>query len=483
MSEECLQNAFAGPLDERDIDFGAAVVEIPGKAVSGLIDLLVLGGGMAGLAAAARAAELGAHVTLVEADTELGGSGRWAGFLWTAENESVFAEINPLGDPAMRSALVQDIGRARSWLRGHDVAIGGEIPGLRIGRGTMMDTTGFIRTSARLITARGGEIMLGSRASELIRDGEAVVGAEIDTPKGRQAIRASTTLIATGGFQGDPAALGDAIHPNAVTMPLRSSRTSVGDGARMAQAVGAAFGADHAGFYGHLVVAGVPLNDPRMFTDVTLYYSEHSLIFNREGERFVDETIGDHITAMAAVEQTDNRVLVVADQRVRDQWMLGQYVQGAPVVDRFDLCLRRGGRCAVAESLDEFADIPADWGFPGERIRDAIRQVNDEAAAGRTSTPARRFDPAPLVDPPYYVVEGTAAITFTMAGIRTDSVGRVQSVEGGAIPGLLAAGSDVGGLYVRAYAGGLAPAIVFGLRAGETVASTLKSPSAEGIRT
>ena len=36
------------------------------------------------------------------------------------------------------------------------------------------------------------------------------------------------------------------------------------------------------------------------------------------------------------------------------------------------------------------------------------------------------------------------------------------------IPGLLAAGSDTGGLYVRAYAGGIASALVFGLTAART---------------
>jgi len=36
------------------------------------------------------------------------------------------------------------------------------------------------------------------------------------------------------------------------------------------------------------------------------------------------------------------------------------------------------------------------------------------------------------------------------------------------IPGLLAAGAHAGGRYVRAYAGGLAAALVFGLRAART---------------
>jgi len=49
-----------------------------------------------------------------------------------------------------------------------------------------------------------------------------------------------------------------------------------------------------------------------------------------------------------------------------------------------------------------------------------------------------------------------------------DDESRVLDAEQRPIPGLLAAGADAGGLYVRAYAGGLAAALVFGLRAART---------------
>jgi hypothetical protein len=48
--------------------------------------------------------------------------------------------------------------------------------------------------------------------------------------------------------------------------------------------------------------------------------------------------------------------------------------------------------------------------------------------------------------------------------------------DGQLIPGLLAAGSDAGGLYVRAYVGNLAAGLTFGMRAAETAAS-VGSPS------
>ena len=82
-------------------------------------------------------------------------------------------------------------------------------------------------------------------------------------------------------------------------------------------------------------------------------------------------------------------------------------------------------------------------------------------------SPSREFDARPLDEPPYYVIEAAPAITFTFGGLLIDRHARVLA-RGGVVPGLLAAGSDAGGLYHCAYAGGLAPALVFGLAAART---------------
>jgi hypothetical protein len=103
---------------------------------------------------------------------------------------------------------------------------------------------------------------------------------------------------------------------------------------------------------------------------------------------------------------------------------------------------------------------------PTERTTETI-------AAGDQPVPGRRLDPLPLDEPPYYVIETVPAITFPFYGIRIDSDAGVLDHNGEPIPGLLAAGSDTGGLYVRAYAGGIANALVFGLTAARTaLAST-----------
>src|SRR5829696_6347212 len=87
------------------------------KNITSEVDLLVIGGGMAGLTAAARATLHGARVLLVERGSTLGGSGIYAGFIWTAPSHEVMAEVNPAGDPDLRAALVDRFAGAVEWIR------------------------------------------------------------------------------------------------------------------------------------------------------------------------------------------------------------------------------------------------------------------------------------------------------------------------------------------------------------------------------
>jgi predicted oxidoreductase len=111
--------------------------------------------------------------------------------------------------------------------------------------------------------------------------------------------------------------------------------------------------------------------------------------------------------------------------------------------------------------------MPEEWGYDGARIGSAIDEIN---RSGRAPVPDRRFDPAPLTEPPFYVVETRPAVTFPFTGLRIDVQARVLSADGRPVPGLYAAGADAGGLYRGAYAGGVAPAVVFGLAAADAVA-------------
>ena len=252
---------------------------------------------------------------------------------------------------------------------------------------------------------------------------------------------------------------------------MRGNLYSRGDGLRLAREAGAAFGPDAAGFYGHLLPSRVDFAANEDFPAVTLYYSEHAILLNVAGQRFVDETIGDHLTTMALLEQPEARGLLISDERVREQWILRPYVDGIQGVDTFDLCYRRGARCAIAQDIDEFEYLPSEWGYDGAAVKHALLEFNRQCAEG-TVDPPRRFDAVPIDSPPFYVIEAVPAITFTFGGVLIDEDARALDDQGRPIPGLLAAGADAGGLYVRAYAGGLAAALVFGLRAARTAAES-----------
>ena len=291
--------------------------------------------------------------------------------------------------------------------------------------------------------------------------GDAVTGAELRLPDGAtHQVGAASTLLSTGGYQADPELRAELIHPAARTIQLRGNPWSAGDGLRLGRAAGGLFGAEDAGFYGHLIPAGVPLDDPSLYTDLALYYSEHALLFNLDGERFIDESVGDHLTTIALVAQPEARGLLIADAVTHRDWITQSYVDGVPGLDKFALASRRGARCAVAHTLDELDDMPPEWGYPGAKIRAAVERLN--------ATPDRRFDRRPLDQPPFYVLEAAPAVTFTFGGLLIDADARVQARAGGVVPGLLAAGADAGGLYHNAYAGGLAAALVFGLTAART---------------
>jgi succinate dehydrogenase/fumarate reductase flavoprotein subunit len=437
---------------------------------NGPADLLVIGGGMAGLTAGAWAARHGARVILVERAASLGGSAAFAGFVWTTPTVDVMRTVNSDGDPALGRALVEGFADGIEWVRSTGADCGPEVTVLRYGRGHQVDTNAYIRACRDMLRASGGEIITGARTRELVTDDAGVVrGAACVLADGQpRRIEARWTLLATGGFQADRGLRADHIHPQAHGIELRSNPNSTGDGLRLGLAAGAMFGKRGAGFYGHLVPAGVPLSDPALYTELALYYSEHGLLFNADGERFTDETAADHLTTMALLGQPEARGLLVGDAVTYRDWITGSYVEGIPPANTFEAGRRRGARCAVAADLSEFDLIPDDWGYPGPKIREAIEAFNVAARDRDVLTPSREFDPRPLDEPPYYVIEAAPAITFTFGGLLIDRDARVLARRGGVIPGLLAAGADAGGLYYRAYAGGLAPALVFGLAAART---------------
>jgi succinate dehydrogenase/fumarate reductase flavoprotein subunit len=432
------------------------------------VDLLVIGGGMAGLSAAAWSVREGRSIVLVEKGA-MGGTAVNAGFIWTAPTYEVLREVNPDGDPTLARALVDGFDPAIEWVRSLDVECLPPVTVLRFGRGHQTDMTNYLRICEQIVRddPRSDVIQPGRPESLVTGDDGAVTGAIVVGPDGeRREIRASATLLATGGFQANPE-LRASIHPNAAGIPLRSNHYSTGDGLRLAQSVGGAFRGEDAGFYGHIFPAGVTVGENDDYLGITLYYSEHAVLFNLEGRRFVDETVGDHLNTLAVLDQPEGRALMISDARIRDEWILQPYVEGVHPRDTFDIAFQRGARAAVAESIDELEHLPEDWGYEGPTIRQALLDFNRGCVEGGLEPP-RRYDSTPIDTPPFFVIEAVPAISFTFGGLSIDEHARVLDGDGVPIHGLFAAGADAGGVFVRAYAGGLAAALVFALAAAKS---------------
>ena len=106
------------------------------------------------------------------------------------------------------------------------------------------------------------------------------------------------------------------------------------------------------------------------------------------------------------------------------------------------------------------------------RYNAAIR----EGETARLSPPRAvdRFKPHAIETPPFRAIAVCAGISFTMGGVAIDGQSRARHRDGGVIAGLYAAGSAAGGIEGgprAAYLGGLAKAVITGLRAAEAIAA------------
>jgi 2-polyprenyl-6-methoxyphenol hydroxylase-like FAD-dependent oxidoreductase len=192
------------------------------------VDLLVLGGGMAGLVAAARAAQAGASVALVEKAPRTGGSAVYAGFMWTAPTLEVMREINPGGDPVLAERLVEGYPAAMDWVHSLGVDARSPVTVLGYGRGSQTDMPQLLAACERIIRdARGGEVLLDAQARALDDLGTPIPGLlAAGADSGGLWFRAYAGGIATAlvfGLQAAETALTTAGSSSA---PLASSRST-----------------------------------------------------------------------------------------------------------------------------------------------------------------------------------------------------------------------------------------------------------------
>ena len=155
------------------------------------VDVLVCGGGMAGLCAAASAVEAGARPLVIEKGAEPGGSMLMSGgTIWTAPTMAVMEAWVPGGDRTRQRRLVEGLAPGLAWLDSLGVARTSPISSERQ-TGAEVDTA---QLTARLIAAiesGGGRVRTEAALESIAVDRDGPVSAVVvDASGGRRTIRA-----------------------------------------------------------------------------------------------------------------------------------------------------------------------------------------------------------------------------------------------------------------------------------------------------
>ncbi|KAL6241203.1 hypothetical protein RBB50_011882 [Rhinocladiella similis] len=463
-----------------------------------VVDVLVCGGGMSGLACAAFAAEAGAKVLVAEKQAHVGGSSAYsAGMFWGPKSYESLRSWVPDGDIDLQKAWMSDYLPAVQWMRQMGVPTSNRFgPIMTIGIGYPIKIPYLHDMHRRRIENSGtaSQIFTSTQFVKLLQEypgvpGSRVVGAILRRTdlKSQTAdyieVRAKQVVLATGGFQGSPDLTSKHLGPGGDTIFVRSNKGSVGDGLNSATSVGASTSRGMGTYYGHLLAA--PLRsedvDPQDFLPLAQYQSRYCLLINEAGRRFADETLGDEIVNQYLAKQDNRRGFLLFDERTRRKHCVSALFPNAGDVDRLEKARAHGCNVASAPTIEGLVKVLQEWGVDGIQAKLTIEQYHRAVSQAKSGiildAPVGKggIPPESLLDGEggFFAMEVQPSITFSYGGIAVDANGHALTADKTSIPGLLVAGVDAGGFSNLGYAGGLALAFVTGFWAARTIAREL----------
>ncbi|MGC4963097.1 FAD-dependent oxidoreductase [Gordonia sp. DT101] len=260
-------------------------------------------------------------------------------------------------------------------------------------------------------------------------------------------------VITTGGFA-DNAEMVAQHAPQLVGLGVNSDGGDDGRGIRMAQAAGAAIRHMSAGQVGISLIPGMMVR---------------GMIVNDLGQRFINEDVYPGLVGQAALFKHGLRVWVILDEKGYEE---------VPEDERWGVVPH-----FVAESVSE---LEREIGMPDGALQSTVTEYNRYAGEGidpyfhksarwlrPLQAPFAAIDVRKGIAPPEYgAAGGGGAEVFTLGGVCTTVDGAVLDLDGEAIPGLFAAGRATSGLHSWGYISGtsLGDGTFFGRRAGAAAA-------------
>ena len=435
-------------------------------------DVVVVGAGGTGVAAAASAAEHGARVIVFEKMPFIGGAASISGGQVVAQGSKLqkafgvkddsvesmmkdfLANGNNLNDREKLRLYAENVGATIDWLH-DDVGVKivpNNLPFLaeyshrravefQGGAGKMAE---HLR---QVIGSNGAKVLYNTKVEELIVEDGAVVGVKaVDSNSGvTYTIRAKKTLLTTGGYGNNKSMLTPAMQKVLYYGPV----SSTGDGLRMAQGLGAKTQLLQ---YGKRYPNGIEVAPGKAKS--TIYanvgaFDQAGILVNADGRRFVNEKASNRHILEPMLEQKNGMAFVFMDKKSWEGFYKRAPETGVSHED-IDKYLAFNGKSAPifvkADTLEAAAKLA---GINADNLKETVARYNGFVKAKKDADfgrPVQYMKAEISAEGPYYVVEQKPRFATTMGGVCTDDHLNIIREDGKVIPNLYAAGELVGGV-------------------------------------
>ncbi len=438
-------------------------------------DIVVVGAGASGTAAAFAAGELGAKVVMIEKQPVPGGTGNFSEGIFAVESSLQRAMNYTLTkDQAFKMIMDYSHWRANAklvrafvdkspdtieWLKKNGVEfeqVTSNYPGglytwhIYHGRGAAVIKT----LQTKLVKDFGGQILLETPGKQLLTDNGKVVGIIAENADGQSIrINAKAVILATGGFGNNKEMLREYTRFPDV-MPIGNQGKN-GDGIKMAWAVGA----DKLGMDVMMSYRPGPVGESTT-SHVGAAAKQPHLWLNPQGERFCDESvIFQWPFAGNALENQGGVMYVVFDEGTK-QYMqthgidvgVGVMVPVTTKLDKFDEDFKRAEGAGVAFKASTLDELAKKTGMNASLLKATVSSYNTFYTNRHDTEFAK--DPKylqPIQKAPFYAVKSVATTLGTLGGVRVDEKMRALTQEKKPISGLFVVGNIAAGMYGDSY--------------------------------
>lgn len=443
-------------------------------------DIVIIGGGGAGMTAALEAKAAGMNPVIFEKMESAGGNTLKSSSGMNAsetkfQKEQGIADSNDLffsetlkgghdtNDQDMLHYFVDHSASAIEWLDSQgitldNITITGGMKEKRTHRPTDGSAVGQYLVSGLVadVQEQGIPLFVNADVQEITQaNGQASGVRVVFEGSDEKTISAGAVIVATGGF-GANQELIKQYRPDLEGYVTTNQPGSTGDGIKMIEALGGTT-VDMDQIQVHPTV-----NQEHSYLIGEVVRGEGGILVDKEGRRFVNEMdTRDNVTA--AITELDNREsYLIFDSGVKSR---------AKAVDQYE----KMGLVQTGETIEALAE---EIGLPEGGLQAALDTWNASVAAQKDAAFGRETGmDHDLSGAPYYAVKIGPGIHYTMGGVKINTDTEVLNTDGEAIPGLYAAGEVTGGLHGQNRIGGnsVGEIVVFGREAGAKASEFAKT--------